>query len=363
MTAARHAERPENPNAVTAPRTNALGQVLVVGGTGFIGSAVLRELLRSRRSPDDGPRPRVLSRGAQPTAGTDRIRHVVGDLTEPASLEGICSGVDTVVHAASYVGRDPQQCRAVNHMGTRALLDEARRQGVRHFVYVSTASVYGMGPQRGPREGQVRPAPVSPASTTRLRAEDEVRAEGGIVLRPHLVYGAGDRWFVPTLARLLRQVPSWPAPATARSSVIAVEDLARVVVALAGQPGGGETYHVADPRPLSMHRLCARMRVLLRLPEAQRISLEDHRSLVRSAMPELSDHQYALLTEDNWFDTDRVWRRTGLNPGPGFEDRFAACASWYARHLHAGVRRKQTGSPAGNGSTASARGRTAPARS
>ncbi|RPF24785.1 hypothetical protein EDD92_9728 [Streptomyces sp. TLI_185] len=94
---------------------------------------------------------------------------------------------------------------------------------------------------------------------------------------------------------------------------------------------------MADPRPLPMDHLVARLRVLLRLPEVRQVPLEEHRSPVKSAMPELSDHQYALLTEDNWFDTGRIWRRTGLEPGPGFEDRFTACAARYARQLCPGL--------------------------
>lgn len=338
MTTAPHAHRPKTPEVESTTRTNAVGPVLVVGGTGFIGSVVLREL-RDHGSRDSAPVLRGLSRRPQPTDKADGIRWVTGDLTDPTTLKGICSGIKTVVHAASYVGRDPQACQAVNHTGTRALLDEASRQGVRHFVYVSTAAVYGMGPHRGPHERQARTAPVSAASATRLRAEEDVRAAGGLVLRPHLLYGPGDRWFVPAVAQILRKVPFWPSSAPARSSVIAVEDLARVITALVRQPWPADdgTYHVADPRPLPMDHLVARLRVLLRLPEVRQIPLEEHRSLVKSAMPELSDHQYAFLTEDNWFDTGRIWHRTGLEPGPGFEDRFTACAAWYARQLCSGL--------------------------
>ncbi|MER5218704.1 NAD-dependent epimerase/dehydratase family protein [Streptomyces sp. NPDC002838] len=307
--------------------------VLVVGGTGFIGSAVLRELIRARTAGGNTPILRVLSRRPlQAVTEAAEVQHVVGDLGDPSTLRGICSGIGTVIHAASYVGRDVRQCEGVNHLGTRALIEEADRHGVRRFVYVSTASVYGAGPHRGPHEGQLNPAPASPASTSRLRAEDEVRAAGGTVLRPHLVYGAGDRWFVPTLVRVLRQVPSWPKGASARNSVIAVEDLARVIVTLARWPwphGGGETYHVADPRPLSMGSLLVRLQGLLGLPEPRWVPSAEHRTLVRHALPGLSDHQYALLTEDHWYDTGRIWHKAELDPGPGFEKRFAACSSWY----------------------------------
>lgn len=336
------------PALISRTRTNTVttrtgtGTVLVVGGTGFIGSAVLRELTRAPHSHDTAPTLRVLalSRKPQRAADATETQHVAGDLNDPHTLRGACAGVETVIHAASYVGRDKQKCHDINYLGTHALLDEARRSGVRRFIYVSTASVYGMGPHRGAVEGQLTPSPASPASASRLRAEETVRASGGIVLRPHLVHGVGDRWFIPTLARVLRQVPYWPDGASPRSSLIAVEDLARVIAALARQsePGcDGATYHVADPRPLPMESVYASLRALLRLPEAQRVPTGEYRSLVRQLMPDLSDHQYALLTEDSWFDTSRIWQRTGLQPGPDFEQRFAACSAWYAQQLGSGA--------------------------
>ncbi|WP_432199144.1 NAD-dependent epimerase/dehydratase family protein [Streptomyces sp. bgisy027] len=82
---------------------------------------------------------------------------MAGDLSDPLSLRGVCFGVDTVVHAASYVGRDPRRCCDVNLKGTRALLEEAHRSRVRRFGCISTASVYGTGLHRGLAEGHLEP--------------------------------------------------------------------------------------------------------------------------------------------------------------------------------------------------------------
>ncbi|MFJ8547224.1 NAD-dependent epimerase/dehydratase family protein [Streptomyces sp. NPDC093586] len=329
MTALAHPDHPPAPGDTP-------GTVLVVGGTGFIGSAVLRALARHQGPRGGAPTLLALCR-KPPRTGLPGVRYAAGDLTDPTTLRGVCSGVTTVVHAASYVGRDSRQCREINHTGTRALLDEARRHEVRRFLYVSTASVYGTGPHRGIREGQLDPSPASAASASRLLAEEDVRAAGATVLRPPLVYGVGDRWFVPALAHLLRRVPSWPDGPHARTSVVAVEDLARITAALVRQPHpartAGGTYHVADPRPLPWGDLLARLRTLLHLPQAPPVPLAEHRSLVRRSLPDLSDHQYSLLTEDHWYDTERIWRSTGLRPGPGFGGRFAACSAWYARQL------------------------------
>ncbi|MGW0084327.1 hypothetical protein [Streptomyces sp. NPDC003393] len=58
-----------------------------------------------------------------------------------------------------------------------------------------------------------------------------------------------------------------------------------------------------------------------------------HRALVARAVFELSDRQYALLTQDHWYRSDRLWARTGEDPGPGFATRFAEVADWYTDHL------------------------------
>ncbi|GHE92552.1 hypothetical protein GCM10014715_56240 [Streptomyces spiralis] len=312
------------------------GVVLVCGGGGFIGRAVVGEL--AGRGVVEV---RVLARrggGAAVGAGGGVVRHVCADLTRPGTLRGLCSGVEAVVHAASYVGRDPVRCEAVNHRGTLALLAEARRAGVERFVYVSTASVYGTGPHRGVGEEAVVPRPASAASASRLRAERAVLEAGGSVLRPHLVYGAGDEWFLPALARLVARVPLWPSGPVSLSSVIAVGDLARGVAGLVGAPGDGDpsrVYHAVHPRPVPMDEvlLALHHRLGLPFPRVGEVSVQEHRALVARAVPGLSGHQYALLTQDHWYRGDRLWARVGEDPGPGFAARFAEAAGWYAGRL------------------------------
>jgi dihydroflavonol-4-reductase len=120
---------------------------LVTGATGFVGSAVVRRLLR------EDHRVRVLAR-----AGSDRrnlqgldVEVVEGDLTDAASLTTVCDGCDAVFHvAADYRlwAPQPEQLYRTNVDGTRALLEASKRTGVPRVVYTSSVATLGI-----PRDG------------------------------------------------------------------------------------------------------------------------------------------------------------------------------------------------------------------
>lgn len=101
------------------------GEILVTGGTGVLGSKVVRRLRLT------GIEPRVLSRRGRP--GTFR-----GDLLTGEGLEAAVRGVDTIVHCASSPFREAHQ---TDVEGTERLLRIASKAGVSHFVYVSIVGI------------------------------------------------------------------------------------------------------------------------------------------------------------------------------------------------------------------------------
>ncbi|HEV3030202.1 MAG TPA: NAD(P)H-binding protein, partial [Polyangia bacterium] len=150
----------------------------VTGAAGVMGVRLVRGLVeagwrvRALVLPGDALRARL--------AGLDcDIRE--GDVADAATLRGACAGVDTVYHLAAVIlSHDPSVFARVNREGTAHVVAEAARAGVRHFIYVSSASV--TYPKR------------TPYADSKLAAEELVKVERSFahtIVRPTLVYDVG----------------------------------------------------------------------------------------------------------------------------------------------------------------------------
>jgi nucleoside-diphosphate-sugar epimerase len=250
----------------------------------------------------------------------------------------VCEGADVLLHLASYIGPDEGMCEAVNAGGSAALMEEAVRAGVGRIVSLSTAAVYGVGPHRGIGVNEVDPVPASVVSRTRLAAEGPVLAAGGIVLRPGLVLGEGDRWVVPALAELVERVPARWEGGRGLLSAVAVGDLGRLIGRLActSREVGGGLYHASHPVPVGVGDLLAVLAahgVLASVAEREELSWEACLERLAARPGRVSARQLDLLTRDHWYRSERVWRVAGCPAGPGVLARTAQAARWYRSHL------------------------------
>ncbi|SFL52460.1 Nucleoside-diphosphate-sugar epimerase [Streptomyces pini] len=340
------AARREGPEGRKGDRPVSRPRILLTGATGFIGSRVLRTLLGEGTA--DGPAASVRALGRTVPSGAPDVPGLSwtrADLGDPSSLRGAARGQDVLVHLASRITGSEAECAAVNVRGTAALVEEAREAGVRRIVHLSTAAVYGPGPHRGIGVGETEPAPVSAASVTRLAGEEPALAAGGVVLRPNLVLGAGDRWVVPALAELLERVPARWDGGAALVSMVDAGDLARLVTALAcspGEPPAG-VYHAGHPRPVRLRDLMDRLASLGVLPGVfEDLPWEDCLRRLRETPGTVDERRFALLGLDHWYRSDEVWRVAGCPAGPGPLARLEEAAPWY-RGLLAGRRADRDG--------------------
>jgi dihydroflavonol-4-reductase len=137
-------------------------RAFVTGATGFLGSHVARVLA------DQGAELRLLIRPTSNlknlegllSSGT-KAETVVGDLGDPASLEKAITGCQVVFHVAADYRlwvRDPSEMYKANVEGTRAVLDAARKNGVRRVVYTSSVATIGFTADGSPADEE---SPVS----------------------------------------------------------------------------------------------------------------------------------------------------------------------------------------------------------
>ncbi|MEU1181689.1 NAD-dependent epimerase/dehydratase family protein [Streptomyces sp. NPDC005820] len=309
--------------SITAPT------LLIAGASGFVGGHVRREA--ERRKVDL----RLMSHRRPVSPSVSGPRTVPADLSDPATLRGVCEGVDILIHCASRIGGTAEANEAVNARGTAALVTEARRAGVSRIVYLSTTSVYGRGTFRGSRPEELTRNPGSFTSHTRARAEDAVLAAGGVVLRPHLVYGEGDMWVGPGVGRLLRTLPGTVAGWPSRMSLIAVRELAGLLVATALAPASALTasvYHAAHPVPVTAEALLRALAGCIGTPWAEReLTVEQARAVLAENDQDLS--ALDMLTTDHVFDSTPLWADVRSDPGAGFDHDFRHTAHWYRRTL------------------------------
>ncbi|WP_424217520.1 NAD-dependent epimerase/dehydratase family protein (plasmid) [Streptomyces sp. BI20] len=290
-----------------------MSTVLITGAAGFVGRHVVREAAATGRAL------RVLAHRADPGELPPGTEVVWGDLGDPTALRGLCDGVDTVVHCASQIGGDAATNERVNARGTAALLEHAGRAGVRRLVYLGTASVYGRGEYRAARPEELTRRPGSETSRTRALAEDLVTAAGGTVLRPHIVVGAGDRWVLPTLVRLLRTLPGAPTERSTLHSVITASDLARALVGVALAPPerlGARVYHAAHPIPVPVERLLRAAALWGGVPWPERVTGAAQARAVAAETGPWASGSLEMLLGDHWFDSSPLWSDLGVSPGP-----------------------------------------------
>ncbi|MFE0089624.1 NAD-dependent epimerase/dehydratase family protein [Streptomyces sp. NPDC058992] len=323
-------------------------RILITGATGFVGSRVAA-LLSTGDATGSSPAIRLLAHRRRPRLGPGvRTEVRSGSLDRPDSLRGICDGVDTVLHLASKIGGTLRTCAEVNDGGTAALLAEAERAGVRRVIQLGTTAVYRDGRHLCAREDELAVGPTTATSVTRLAGEERVLASGGLVLRPHLIYGDGDTWVVPALAEFLRVVPHWVAGGLARISVIGVADLARVIAALAVRDSlpVGEVLHASRPEPVRVRALMEATAAALDLPlpqgELTRAQAAERLGAARDATWR---RRLSLLTVDHWYDSSHLWNLLGISPALDFAADFAESVPWY--RASAGLSPRRAAAPGG----------------
>lgn len=209
-------------------------RALVTGGSGFVGSAVVRRLLAA------GFDVRILVRrdsDMRNANGLD-VDLVPGDLRNPATFDAALRGCEALFHVAADYRlwvRDPQQMFAVNVDGTRTLIEAAQRSGMQRIVYTSSVATLGLS-ESGPA-GEDTPVTfenmIGPYKQSKFLAEQAVlklvREAGApvVIVNPSTPMGPGDVKPTPT-GKIIADALSGRMPAYVDTglNVVHVDDVA-----------------------------------------------------------------------------------------------------------------------------------------
>ena len=328
-------------------------KVLVTGGGGFLGRAVVERLLRR------GHQVRSYARGSYPELAACGVEQVRGDLADPRATAAACAGCRAVVHAAALVPGTPGTARrfhAVNVAGTEAVIAGCRAHRVERLVFASSPSVVFAGRDlRGVDESIPYPDHYdSPYARTKALAEQAVLAanDGALAaaaLRPHLIWGPGDRHLVPALiarARRGRLVRIGRGPfridvtyidSAAEAHALAVERLAP------GAPPAGRAYFISQGEPVDLWQFVGRLLRLAGAPPVRRrvprwlalaaagLAEGAGRLLRPAAAPPLTRFLVREISSSHWFDISAARRDLGYAPPVSIAEGLRRLArSWAA---------------------------------
>jgi dihydroflavonol-4-reductase len=320
---------------------------LVTGATGFVGSAVLRALLRRSQPVRALVRPtssRHLLEGLP-------VEIVAGDLADPASCRGALRGCDTLFHVAAdyrlWVPQ-PDAMYRTNVVGTRRLLLEAAEVGVSRIVYTSSVATLGLRADRLPSD-ETTPATLADMighyKRSKFLAEKAVReliAEAGlpvVIVNPSAPVGPADARPTPT-GRVLLEAARGRIPAYVDTglNLVHVDDVAEGHLrALArGRVGeryilGGENLPLAEMLALIAH-LVGRRPPRLRVPSGALLPL----AFIAEAMAHMGIGGEPLVTADGirmarkpmYFTSAKAERELGYRSRPAVEGLRDAI-DWY----------------------------------
>ncbi len=310
--------------------------VFVTGASGFIGGKLAERLLA------DGRKVRVLSRRPLPELEARGAEVIPGDLHDLNALQRGCLSADTVFHVAGRVGvwGPADDFFRVNVEGTRNVIAACRDAKVPRLVYTSSPSViYNGGDLAGLDESAplctAAPCayPTSKAAAEKLVLEANDSSLATVALRPHLVWGPGDKNVVPRIMALARAgklkiVGSGrnKVDITHITNVVDAHLLAEGALVQPDHPARGRAYFITNGEPVVLWDWINEVLRGVGIPEiTRRVPLPVAyaagglleavwRLGKKSGEPPMTRFVAKEMATDHWFKIDAARRDLGYHP-------------------------------------------------
>lgn len=299
----------------------------VTGGTGFIGAALIDQLLQQ------GFTVRALARDPRRLMHAERVEAIEGSLENDRALDALARGAGAVLHLAGETHAKTEQDYArINVDGARRAAAAAAKAGAR-FVHASSLSA--------------RQPETSPYARSKFDSERAVAGASGanpfVALRLPAIYGPGDLVTLPYFKLLKSGFAFEPATETpARASILYVDDAASAIAAAAAKGAPGGVYDVGDEcvegRQWSeigetLGEIIGNNPMALKIPKPAVALLHEGVRAAESIFrmsPSVRQGQVNELFHPDWVARDNLFNAAaGWAPKTSLKEGFAKTVRWY----------------------------------
>ncbi len=232
-------------------------RVFITGASGFIGSALIAGCIDRQWNVCVLQHTRRL---AEKTASEQKFDVVEGDITQPASLEGLFKGVDILFHCAAALGASvlpESDFFRINAGGTQNVLRAAKDARVPKILHFSSAGVLGSVKRDEVADEDYPLNPQNSYDRSKLEGEKIARrfADDGmdiVIIRPGWVYGPGDRRTFKLIEAIAKKRFMLVTKGKALQTPVHIEDLVGGVFLCAEKGRKGHVYHIAGSEALQV---------------------------------------------------------------------------------------------------------------
>lgn len=324
--------------------------ILVTGGGGFLGGAIIRKLIQQ------GHEVRSFTRSRYAWLDDIGVSQVHGDLADLSAVQAAVRGCDLVMHTAAKAGiwGKPEEFYQTNVVGTQNILAACQAEKITKLVYTSTPSVVHTGEDLE-NGNESLPYPEhfeADYPRTKAEAEQAVLAANGehlatVALRPHLIWGPGDPHLVPRIlararAGKLRRIGTRDVKVdvtyidnAADAHLLAAERIAP------GSAIAGKAYFISNGEPIFLWEFLNQVlrdagvppvtrSVSPRLAKTLGSLLERfYRWFGLSGEPPMTRFVASQLSTSHWYDISAARRDLGYEPHVSIAQGLARLAQSY----------------------------------
>jgi len=325
--------------------------ILITGANGFIGSSLARLLV----SENHKVKAMVLQGTSLNNLKGINCEIIYADVTKPEMLKGIMTDIDLIYHLAALPSVAwAKRIYQVNYDGTRNLVNEALKSGVKRFVFMSSLVVHGF--KNFIKADETTPI-LEPGVFTRPYIRSKIMCERylkeiqdkieTVIIRPGFnIFGPNDVLSTKEIIGRLekKQLMGYVGSGMKKLGYVYVENLAfGLLCAGTSEKAPGNAYVIADREPEYIHlkeffiNWCKRLNIKPRIIGAPVFVLMPigflidfvHFTVLRKIMPLLSTYTVNSANHDLYFVSDKAVKEIGYIQKVGFDEAIERTWEWY----------------------------------